>query len=62
MVLALSGASTLSVTCDSWCGQDSPFSFTTDAGHDLRNTNTGKPAPVWDEVVSWLRKVGVMNS
>ena len=33
-----------------------------DAGHDLRNTNTGKPVPIWDEVVSWLRKVGVVNS
>lgn len=30
-----------------------------DAGHDLRNVSTGKPAPIWDEMFSWLRKTGV---
>ena len=33
-----------------------------DAGHDLRNVSTGKPAPVWDAVLSWLRKTGVTSS
>jgi pimeloyl-ACP methyl ester carboxylesterase len=33
-----------------------------DAGHDLRDVNTGKPAPVWDAVLSWLWKTGVTSS
>src|SRR5687767_5806516 len=33
-----------------------------DAGHDLRNVTTGKPAPIWDEILSWLRKTGVTSS
>ena len=32
-----------------------------DAGHDLRYVNTGKPAPVWDAVLSWLQKTGVTS-
>jgi uncharacterized protein len=33
-----------------------------DAGHDLRDVSTGKPAPVWEAVLSWLRRTGVTGS
>ena len=32
-----------------------------EAGHDLRNVNTGESAPIWEEMLSWLRKTGVTS-
>jgi dienelactone hydrolase len=30
-------------------------------GHDLRDTRTGEPAPLWSDLLAWLRQQGVID-
>jgi alpha-beta hydrolase superfamily lysophospholipase len=33
-----------------------------DVGHDLRNTRTGRSAPLWADIRDWLRENGILDS